>query len=118
MAAPRRQPKPHFEVGKQKIPLIPFEHFKQGDVKLVEAVTGKDWFEWVKLAGTHAFSHPHVVQGFFAVAVQRARQATVEEVEAFIADLPLSAGIKLVFPEAAKGAGDADPPAEDETGTS
>lgn len=112
-AAKKAAARPFFEVGRAKFPLVSSEHFRQGDVKLIEAVTGKDWLDWCKLLQKNGLEHASVAQGFFAVALQRARQLTVEEVEAFIDDLPLLDGIRLQFPATPKG--DASPPAEDET---
>jgi hypothetical protein len=111
--AAKRKGQPYFEVGRAKFPLIQSDQFKQSDVKLIAAVTGMEWLDWCKLLAKHSLSHARVMQGFFAVAVQRARQATLEEVEAFIDDLPLVDGIKFVVPDPPKG--DASPPAEDET---
>jgi hypothetical protein len=109
----KRAASPYFEVGRTKFPLIRAEQFKQLDVRLITSVTGCAWDEWCKLLTKHGLLHAQVTQGFFAVAVQRARQATIEEVEAFIDDLPLVNGIRFVLPDPPKG--DASPPAEDET---
>jgi hypothetical protein len=108
MAGRKQAADPHFEVAKLKFPLISSDRFKQGDVKLIAAVTGMEWDAWCKLLAKHGLLHAPVTQGFFAVALQRARNMTLEEVEQFIDDLPLIDGIKLVFP---KTEGDALPPA-------
>lgn len=114
MAAPKRKGQPYFEVGRVKFPLISSDQFKKADVRLIEAITGCDWKKWCKLLAAHGLEHEHTIQGFFAVAVQRARKATHDEVQEFIDDLPLIDGVKLVIPDAPKE-GDAVPPVEDET---
>jgi hypothetical protein len=109
---------PFFEVGKTKFPLISSDRFKKADVRLIEAVTGKDWEKWCDLLAKKGLMQEHVLTGFFAVAVQRARNFTHDEVQAFIDDLPLVDGVKLRFPELEKKAKDGeagDPPAEGET---
>jgi hypothetical protein len=89
-------------------PLIPVDKFKQGDVALIEAVTGTAWDKWLRLLKKDGLSHALTKQGFLAVAIQRARDASVDDVVEFVNDLPLVDGITLEVPE--------DPQAKDEAG--
>ncbi len=110
-----------FRVGGPKglfFRLISSDKFKQGDVPLIEAVTGKDWEAFRKLVKKHGLDHALVLQGFFAVALQRARDASLEDVVEFIHDLPLGEGIVLEVPDPPKQkeGDEADPtPPADET---
>jgi len=79
-------------------PIIPADKFKQGDVALIQEITGTDWLKWLKLLGKHGLNHDLTKQGFLAVALQRARDATREEVVEFINELPLLDGIVLEIP--------------------
>jgi hypothetical protein len=85
-------------------PLVPNEKWKQGDIALVEAVTGKDWDAWIRLLNKHGLAHASTKIGYFAVSLQRARDASVEDVVEFINELPLMDGIVLEFPDAPKEA--------------
>lgn len=121
---PKAAPKqPGFRIGGANglfFPLVSSDDFKQGDIALIEEITGKDWLKWLRLLKQHGLSHDLTKQGFFAVAVQRARDATREDVVEFINDLPLLDGITLEFPPAEKKPeGEAGPtPPKDETGNS
>lgn len=80
-------------------PLIPVDKFKQGDVALIEAVTGKPWLKWIGLLKQHGLAHELTKQGFLAVAIQRVRDSDVDDVVDFVRDLPLVNGITLEIPE-------------------
>lgn len=94
-------------------PLVASDKFKQGDIALIAAITGMDWLKWLKLLNQHGLAHEATKQGFLAVAIQRARDATREDVVEFINDLPLIDGIVLEFPEPKVKDGDEGPTPQD-----
>lgn len=111
MAAQKKITEAGFRVsGGLFFPLIPVDKFKQGDVALVEAVTGKPWLKWIGLLKQHGLAHDLTKQGFLAVAIQRVRDADVEDVVEFIHGLPLFDGIVLEVPEDKKPEADPTPP--------
>jgi hypothetical protein len=98
-------------------PLIPADKFKQGDIALIQEITGMDWLKWLKLLNQHGLAHDLTKLGFFAVALQRARGAAKEEVVDFVNDLPLIDGVVLEVPadkKAKKGDEDPTPPPSDD----
>lgn len=98
-------------------PIVPNEKWKQGDIPLIEAVTGKDWNDWIDILNEHGLSHASAKQGYLAVSVQRARDASLDQVAKFIRELPLMEGIVLEFPDAPEDEAGPTPPAV-ETGDS
>lgn len=96
-------------------PFVSSDRFKQGDMRLISQATGMEWEAWLKLCKKHGLDTALTRQGFFAVAVQRARDLDADQVVAFIDDLPLIDGVELVFPSAAEG--DALPPEPGKGGT-
>ena len=118
MAAKAKPKETGFRIGGENglfFPLIPNEKWKQGDIALIEAVTGKDWNAWIRLLNKHGLSHASTKLGYFAVSLQRARDAAVEEVVEFINELPLIDGILLEFPDAPKDAEEGPTPPVAET---
>ena len=96
-------------------PLIQSDKFRQGDIRLIVAVTGVEWEAWLKLVKKGGLDHAQARLGFFAVAVQRARDLDDEQVVAFIDDLPLVGGVELVFPPAKDSEGEQSSPPDDGT---
>jgi hypothetical protein len=106
MARTRKPPtEPGFRIEGTGLfyPLVPTEKWKQGDIKLVCAVTGMEWIDWAKLVERYGLGHPQTRQGFFAVALQREGNRTAEDVAEFIDGLSFRQGIELVFPPAKEG---------------
>lgn len=120
MARPRKEPKePGFRCSTKGaeffFPIVYIDNWRQGDVPLVEAVTGKEWATWIGLLKKHGLEHPVTRMGYFAVALQRAKDATDEQVVEFVRDLPLDGGIEFVVPVEEKPSEDAPAPPDAET---
>lgn len=96
-------------------PLIPTDRFRQGDIRLIVAATGMEWDKWLNRLKQYGLGDPITQQGFFAVAVQRARGLDQEAVVSFIDDLPLIDGVKIVFPPASEEEKESPPAEGDET---